>query len=129
MEKRTLSTVEDIELLIDTFYDRILKHEALSYFFSDAVKNWDFHKQQFVRYWSSQILFTDTYEGSPLGRHVFIDNHFEHKFRKEHFDDWARVWAETVDDLFEGEKADLAKESGVNMARNIYLKMFVNRRN
>ena len=48
-------------------------------------------------------------------------------FTKDHFDEWARLWVETVDELFEGSKANLAKESGVNMAKNIYLKMFVNR--
>ncbi|MBR10145.1 MAG: hypothetical protein CMP48_20950 [Rickettsiales bacterium] len=118
----------EIEILIDTFYEKVLEHEELSRFFSSAVLNWDFHKKIFVSYWSKQILFTDTYEGSPLHRHIDVDQKFERGFTKHHFDEWARRWVETIDILFEGEKADLAKESGVNMAKNIYLKMFFNRK-
>ena len=125
--KSDIKNEMDIYLLIDTFYEKILKHEKLSYFFKDAVNNWPYHKQQFVKYWSKQILFTDTYEGSPLPSHIAVDQRFDRSFERSHFEDWLMLWTETVDQLFQGEKAKLAKESGRNMAKNIHLKMFVNR--
>lgn len=127
MNKREIEDKNDIEVLIDVFYDKVMHHEELSYFFTEAMKNWQAHKVIFVKYWSAQILFTDSYEGSPLHRHIEIDKSFDRSFTKNHFDEWARLWTETVNELFIGEKADLAVESGVNMAKNIYLKMFFNR--
>ncbi len=126
--KARIESEFEIEMLIDTFYEKVLEHEELSYFFSEAVMNWEFHKQMFIKYWSKQILFTDSYEGSPLHRHIEVDQKFGRSFTKYHFEEWARLWVETIDILFEGDKAELAKESGVNMAKNIYLKMFVNRK-
>ena len=126
--KARIESEFEIEMLIDTFYEKVLEHEELSYFFSEAVMNWEFHKQMFIKYWSTQILFTDSYEGSPLNRHIEVDHRFGRSFTKYHFEEWTRLWVETIDILFEGDKAELAKESGVNMAKNIYLKMFVNRK-
>lgn len=126
--KARIESEFEIEMLIDTFYEKVLEHEELSYFFSEAVMNWEFHKQMFIKYWSKQILFTDSYEGSPLHRHIEVDRRFGRSFTKYHFEEWTRLWVETIDILFEGDKAELAKESGVNMAKNIYLKMFVNRK-
>ena len=126
--KARIESEFEIEMLIDTFYEKVLEHEELSYFFSEAVMNWEFHKQMFIKYWSKQILFTDSYEGSPLNRHIEVDHRFGRSFTKYHFEEWTRLWVETIDILFEGDKAELAKESGVNMAKNIYLKMFVNRK-
>ncbi|WP_258100222.1 group III truncated hemoglobin [Marinoscillum pacificum] len=126
--KARIESEFEIEMLIDTFYEKVLEHEELSYFFSEAVMNWEFHKQMFIKYWSKQILFTDSYEGSPLHRHIEVDHRFGRSFTKYHFEEWARLWVETIDILFEGDKAELAKESGVNMAKNIHLKMYVNRK-
>jgi hemoglobin len=127
MDKRSLSSQEDVSLLIDSFYEKVLKHPELSYYFSEAIHNWPFHKDRFMKYWSKQILFEETYEGTPLHQHVAVDQRFDRGFKKEHFDEWTRVWIETVDELFEGPKAELAKESAANMAKNIYHKMFFNR--
>ena len=128
MEKKVIEDQMDIYLLIDSFYEKVLQHEELAYFFKHAVGNWPVHKQAFVRYWSKQILFTDSYPDSPLQAHIQIDQMYDNNFRKEHFEEWSRLWCDTVDALFTGDKADLAKESGSNMAKNIYLKMFVNRK-
>jgi len=127
MEKKDITDEMDIYLLIDTFYDRILKNEILSHFFQHAIENWPQHKQLFVKYWCKQILFKDSYDGSPLHTHIAVDHMYGKGFRKSHFDEWAHIWKETVHTLFEGNKAALAIEAGQNMAKNIYLKMFVNR--
>ena len=95
--KARIESEFEIEMLIDTFYEKVLEHEELSYFFSEAVMNWEFHKQMFIKYWSKQILFTDSYEGSPLHRHIEVDQKFGRSFTKYHFEEWARLWVETID--------------------------------
>ncbi len=124
---KDISDQTDIVLLIDSFYEKVLQHDELSYFFKHAIGNWTVHKQAFVKYWSKQVLFEDSYEGSPLHAHIAVDQMYDKSFAEEHFNEWARIWVETVSELFDGQKAELAKESGKNMARNIYLKMFLNR--
>lgn len=129
MERRELTDEYDIEVLIDVFYAKVLRHPNLSVYFSHAVKNWDFHKTRFVQFWSSRLLFTESYDGGTLlPQHVAIDAQFDHSFNKGLFDDWAQLWVETVNELFIGEKAKLAIETGEHMAKNIYLKMFFNRK-
>ena len=125
--KKALGERADIELLIDRFYEKVLQSPELSYYFVHAIPNWDFHKERFIKYWTSQILFSDEYPETPLHQHVAVDERYQRSFTKHHFDLWAQLWVNTVDELFVGERAELAKESGANMAKNIYLKMYINR--
>ena len=42
---------------------------------------------------------------------------------EHHFDHWVGLWKETVDELFEGETADDAKNKGQNIAKMMAFKM------
>ena len=123
-----IQSKEDIVRLIDVFYTKVVSNDQIGYFFSGAIENWPYHKSRFVDYWESQILFKESYEGSPLQRHIDIDKHYNHGFQPAHFELWICLFDESVEELFSGEKADLAKEAAKNMAKNIYYKMFFNRK-
>ena len=124
---RDITNRQDIEKLIDAFYNKIVFDSELALFFGESVKDWEAHKANFVNYWSKQVLFDDAYEGSPLRRHIDIDHKYNRSFKPEHFELWYRIFESTVDELFVGEKAQLAKEAAKNMAKNIYRQMFIGR--
>jgi len=42
----------------------------------------------------------------------------------EHFQKWLLLFTETVDQLFEGEKAELAKQRATSIATVMQIKMF-----
>ena len=56
-----------------------------------------------------------------------LDKHLElHQLKslqKEHFDQWLKLFNETVDDLFEGEKAKQAKDRALSLATIIKMKI------
>lgn len=109
--KGEIKTEDDIELLIDAFYAKVLKHPTLSYFFLNPSKTG----------LSTSSILSDT------GLHRFFLPTHMRVHRCTHFEEWSRLWQETVEQLFFGEKAEFAILSGQNMAKNIYLKMFFNR--
>ena len=127
--KEDISNRNDVMVLMKEFYFRILQDKTLGKYFSETVKNWDYHLERFVDYWEGQIFFRDTYKGSPLRGelHKQVDQAHGNSFEKEHFTQWTNIFHETVDEYYQGEKAELAKDLAVNVARNIHMKMFIGR--
>jgi hemoglobin len=44
-------------------------------------------------------------------------------FKQEHFDAWLRLFDHTLDEMYAGEKADLAKKRALGIAQLMQLKM------
>lgn len=93
---------DDIELLVNTFYTRVLENEQLKPFF----KNLDFehHIPRMVHFWSFILLDEAGYKMN------LTETHAKMALTTELFDTWVKLFSETVDSLFQGEKANLAKE-------------------
>ncbi|MDH4473762.1 MAG: group III truncated hemoglobin [Fluviicola sp.] len=98
----TIETKKDIELLVDTFYTAILKDEQLAPFF--AHLNFVEHLPKMVHFWSFVLLDEPGYTTNVTDKHAGM------KLNKALFDRWVELFHATVDELFEGEKAQLAKE-------------------
>ena len=62
------------------------------------------------RFWQTVLLEEHTYFGSPFPPHMHMP------VDKFHFDTWVGLFHQTVDELYEGEKADRAKWQGSRMA-------------
>jgi hemoglobin len=43
------------------------------------------------------------YKGNPIVKHIALDK--KETLKQEHFDEWLRLWRETIETHFEGEKA------------------------
>lgn len=93
---------KDVEELVDSFYLRVLKDEQLAPFF----KHLDFttHLPKMVHFWSFVLLDEPGYTTNVTEKHEHM------RLNKELFDRWVALFHATVDDLFEGEKAELAKQ-------------------
>ena len=108
---REILTLEDIRLLVDTFYDRIRSDAMLGSIFNTVIGNtWDQHLKKMYRFWQTILLDEHTYSGSPFPVHLKL------ALNKEHFEQWVAVFTATVDSLFKGEKAMEAKWRGERMA-------------
>ncbi len=109
--KKDIITMEDIQLLVNTFYEKIRFDLLLGGIFNGIIKDrWPEHLEKMYRFWQTVLLGEHTYYGSPFPPHAQLP------VEQKHFDAWLKLWYETIDSQFEGTKADEAKWRGDKMA-------------
>lgn len=109
--KKDIATLEDIKLLVNRFYDNVRKDELLADIFNKKIEDrWPQHLEKMYCFWQTVLLEEHTYYGSPFLPHAKLP------IDAEHFERWLKLFYETVDSLFEGEKATRAKWQGQRMA-------------
>ncbi|TDE06213.1 group III truncated hemoglobin [Flavobacterium hiemivividum] len=106
-----IKNIEDIKLMVDTFYSKVQKDEFIGPIFNEKIANrWPEHLEKMYRFWQTILLEVHSYSGSPFPPHKQLP------IAKEHFDRWMEIFTETVDLLFIGVVADEAKLRARNMA-------------
>lgn len=108
--KKDISTLEDIRLLVDSFYDTVQKDTLIGGIFAGAIKEWPHHLAKMYNFWQTVLLEAYTYQGSPFPPHAQLP------VRQEHFDRWLELWGHTLDTHFSGPKAEEAKWRAQKMA-------------
>jgi len=104
-------SLDDIKLLVDTFYQRIQTDDLLGPIFNERIQDrWPVHLEKMYRFWQTVLLEEHTYFGAPFPPHAHLP--VDH----QHFDKWLALFTETIDELFTGEKADEAKWRAGKMA-------------
>jgi hemoglobin len=120
--KTDIATRNDIELLVNTFYDDVRKDEVIGFIFNTIIGNdWSLHLPVMYRFWESVLLSKPGYEGNPVKKHIDLDKKIQ--LDKTHFERWLELWNRTVDSLFAGEIAELAKNRASLMANLINIKV------
>ncbi|MFE3868877.1 group III truncated hemoglobin [Flavobacterium sp. LS2P90] len=106
-----IRTLEDIKLLVDTFYAKVQKDKFIGPIFNEKIGiRWPEHLEKMYRFWQTILLEVHTYSGSPFPPHKQLP------VAKEHFDRWMEIFIETTDSLFIGPLAEEAKLRAKNMA-------------
>ena len=120
--KKDITTREDLFLLVKSFYEKLLHDETISYLFTDIAKiDLDHHLPILVDFWDSILFQSDTYRKNAMQPHLIL--HQKSPLEKHHFETWLRYFNNTVDELFEGEKAFIAKERAQSIATVMQIKM------
>ena len=101
---------DDVKLLVDTFYSRAQKDDFIGPIFVRIIKDWDEHHVKLYQFWRTVILKQAAYRAKP------VQMHFQMGLTQAHFDRWLVIWKGTVDDLFKGENAEIAKYRGEKMS-------------
>lgn len=101
MMKKDIQTKEDLVLLVNVFYNRVLQDEKLAHFF--AHLNFEEHKPKMVHFWSFVLLDESGYTTNVFDKHANLNAH------SSDFHAWVSLFHATVNELFEGEKAEAAK--------------------
>ena len=98
-----IQTMEDIQQLVDRFYDKVNQDELLSPVFNDVAQvNWTMHLPVMYSFWGSILLGAAHYNGQPFPKHMGLP------VTGEHFSRWMDLFLETIDENFEGPKAEEA---------------------
>lgn len=111
IERKEITSIEDIQLLVNSFYEAIRNNALLGPIFNGVIRDrWPQHLEKMYRFWQTVLLDEQTYFGAPFPPHARLP------IAKEHFDTWLSIWHQTIDNYFTGEKADEAKWRGDRMA-------------
>ena len=108
--KNDIATLKDIKFLVDTFYASVQQDTFLSPIFNARLSGrWEMHHRKLYRFWHTVLLLRPDYFGNP------VPIHFDMNIDERHFDEWLKIWTETIDDNFEGLIAERAKLRGKTM--------------
>ena len=124
---KQIETKDDIELLVNKFYDKVGRDKTIGFFFNDIAKvNWDTHLPKMYQFWETLLFGNVSYKGNPMAKHFPINE--IQAMEKHHFEHWLKLWVATIDENFEGEMADAAKTKAGNIANLMAYKMEMARR-
>lgn len=102
-EKKDILRLEDIKLLVDTFYNKVREDNLIGPIFNERIQNrWPEHLAKMYTFWQTVLLGEHTYYGSPFPPHAQLP------IDQIHFERWLALFAETLNELFSGEVANEA---------------------
>ncbi|MGB3076633.1 MAG: group III truncated hemoglobin [Chitinophagales bacterium] len=111
---KDINDESDIRILVDAFYRKVLVDPVIGFIFTEiADLSWEKHMPVMYAFWSSTLLGVAGYNSNPMEKHFHLDKKI--KLEKAHFDQWLKLWEETVHELFSGKTS----EEAISRAKNI----------
>lgn len=68
-------------------------------------------------FWENLLLYTGSYQGNPMDLHKHL--HKVMNLQPEHFQHWNKLFIATVDELFKGANALIAKQRAMKISNII----------
>ncbi|EDZ61987.1 putative globin [Sulfurimonas gotlandica GD1] len=112
-------TKENLNKMVIRFYTKILNDNVVGPFFieklGDDLNNdtWKPHIILLTNFWASIALGDQNYRGNPLAPHLELEG-----LRRESFDQWLKLFFETLDSIYEPRTADMFKQRSTIIAGN-----------
>ena len=117
-----IETRSDCERLVRAFYGRALVDPVIGWIFVDVAQlDVEAHVPQIASFWETILLGARSYGGGAFRPHAAL--HARVRLRAGHFERWLWLWRTTVDDLFEGERAELAKSHASRVAQAFHARL------
>ena len=115
MTKHDIVDRSDIELLLCEFYKAVPGDSLIGHHFDEL--DLAAHLPVIADFWEKILFGSPVYFNNPLLVHQKL--HEKSPLKPEHFDRWIEIFVETVDRLFEGMTAELAKERAAVIGRTL----------
>ena len=120
--KKDITTRKDIELLVDKFYDKIKNDNQIGFIFTDIANvNWEKHLPVMYEFFENMLFYTSSYTGNPMELHKHVNRLFP--LTDQHFKRWNSLFSTTVDELFEGDTANLVKMRALSISAVMQIKI------
>lgn len=117
-----IETRADCERLVRAFYGRALEDPIIGWLFTDVARlDLESHVPQITSFWETILLGVRSYDGSPFPPHLEI--HEQVGLKAGHFGRWLALWTATVDELFAGQRAELAKAHAIRVAQAFHRRL------
>ncbi len=112
-----ISTRADIYRLVDAFYAKALVDPVIGFLFTEVARiDLPTHLPKLYDFWETLLLGATSYQSSPLMPHFHL--HMRHPLETAHFVRWVELFHSTVDELFAGPTAQMAKVRSERIALN-----------
>lgn len=120
--KKDIENRNDLLLLMQEFYKKLLADDSINYLFTAVAKiNLDHHFPVLVDFWDSLLFQSGTYQKNAMQPHLAL--HQKSPLEKHHFNTWLGYFKTTVDELFDGQNAFVIKERATSIATVMQIKI------
>jgi hemoglobin len=106
---------DDLENVVNVFYDRVRVDAMLGPVFNGAIDDWPDHLTKLQAFWSSIMLTTGRYKGRPLPAHVKHAN----VINSGSFKRWLEIWKLTTDEILPRAAASSMQEKAARIAQSL----------
>jgi hemoglobin len=121
-QRTDIESRADCERLVRTFYGRALTDPVIGFIFVDVAKlDLEAHVPRITAFWETILLGAQSYGGGAFRPHAVINTKVT--LRAGHFERWLYLWRTTVDELFAGQRAELAKAHADRVARAFHARL------
>ncbi|MBS1870794.1 MAG: group III truncated hemoglobin [Actinobacteria bacterium] len=121
-DRPDVATAADCERLVRAFYAKAMDDPIIGWLFTDVARlDLEAHVPQIAAFWETVLLGTKSYSGTPFEPHARL--HAKANLRAGHFGRWLALWSETVDELFAGPTAELAKAHALRVAQAFHRRL------
>jgi hemoglobin len=126
---KTIQTRKDVNQLVNAFYAKIRKDELLGPIFNKHIpdEHWPAHLDKLTDFWETNLFGIPKFKGNPTAKHRNVDADMNHSIEQTHFGKWLQLWFETINELFEGELAEKAKNAARMMSTGQFMAIWSNR--
>lgn len=126
---RQIGNRSDINILVNSFYSKVRVDELLGPIFNAHISDdkWPEHLDKLTDFWETNLFGVAKFKGNPTQKHINVDKNLNYSIEQKHFGRWLQIWFETIDELYEGEYADKAKNSARKMSTGQYLAIWQQR--
>jgi hemoglobin len=120
--KRPLASRTDLDALIAALYARLMTDARIGRFFTEVIPlDLAHHIPKIASFWESLLFQTGDYQGDPMAAHLHLNR--LSKLELIDFEVWLGHFDATVDELFEGENAERAKQRAHSIATLMQIKI------
>jgi hemoglobin len=117
-----IETREDIYYLLEHFYAKAIPDKTIGYFFTEVAKiDMTAHLPVITDFWEMVILNGTRYKKNAIAIHANL--HRLSAMEDRHFTRWLQLFTTTVDELFSGDRAELAKQRAQSIATVMKIKI------
>ena len=112
----------DLERLITHFYERLMVDPEIGHFFNEVVHlDLAHHIPLIASFWESTLFQTGGYHNDTMAVHLRLHAHSAMEARQ--FEVWLRHFSTSVDEMFLGGNAELAKQRAYSIAMIMQVKI------
>jgi hemoglobin len=120
--RRDIQDRADCERLVRAFYGRALTDPVIGFIFVDVARlDLEEHIPRITSFWETILLGAQSYGGGAFRPHAALN--MKVRLRAGHFERWLWLWRTTVDELFAGDRAELAKVHADRVAKAFHARL------
>lgn len=125
--KTDVSNREDVAKIVREFYIKVRKDELLGPIFNRIITDWEPHLEHITDFWQMTLFGGKMYSGNPITAHQEVDDKMENTVEAFHFGTWIELWFLTINDLYEGENAEILKRRARKMQTGLLVAIYQHR--